>query len=341
MNSIKRIFLILLVSAFSISLSAQTAKLTVFSEDGYSFWLIIDGNKVNQEASPRVVANVDADFIRVKIIFSDEKIKDVTKSLQMVNYDSKRVNCTYNLKKNKKGEIDLRISNFEEISTATTQNSNQTAKPATPPPANTPNTNVEVKTDGNMNQDTETISQTTTMQVDGLSFGTNVNADGQNVGMNVNISGIPGAITTTSTSTTTTTTSSTNSNAVRQNPNTTRTNKPAPTPTPTPAPVEVAKPAGCVNPVSNDNFQRGLGSVKKASFADEQIKIARQFTKNNCLSVNQILEMMNTFSFEENKLNYAKFAYDFCTEKGNYFQVNDGLTFSSSKDDLNEFLETK
>lgn len=339
MNSTKRNILMLMVLICSIGLQAQTAKLTIFSEDGYPFWLVIDGSKINQDPSPRVVANVDADFIRVKIIFSDEKIKDISKSLQMVNYDSKRVNCTYNLKKNKKGEIDLRLSNFEDINSTPVQNSNQTAKPATPPPANN-TTNVVVKTDGDMDQDSETITQTTTMQVDGLNFGTNVNADGQNIGMNVSISGLPGATTTTTTSTTTTTTSlsSSNSNAVRQNPNT-RPTRPAPTPTP--APVEVAKPAGCVNPVSNDNFQRGLSSVKNASFADEKEKIARQFTKNNCLSVNQILEMMKTFSFEENKLNYAKFAYDFCTEKGNYFQVNDGLTFSSSKDDLNEFLETK
>lgn len=339
MNTIKRNILMLMVLIFSIGLQAQTAKLTIFSEDGYPFWLVIDGAKINQDPSPRVVANVDADLVRVKIFFSDEKIKDISKTIQTVNYDNKRVNCTYNLKRNRKGEIDLRLSNFEEINAnqtpATNPSSNQAAKPTTPPTSNT--TNVVVTTDGDMDHDSETITQTTTMQVDGLNFGTNVNADGQNIGMNVSISGLPGATTTTTTSTTTTTTSS-NSNAVRQNPNT-RPTRPAPTPTP--APVEVAKPAGCVNPVSNDNFQRGLSSVKNASFADEKEKIARQFTRNNCLSVNQILEMMKTFSFEENKLNYAKFAYDFCTDKGNYFQVNDGLTFSSSKDDLNEFLETK
>lgn len=342
MNSIKKVVLAFGALLFAFTLSAQNSStVTFFSEDGLPFWVVIDGQRMNDAPAPRVVVpNITQEYCRVKIIFSDEKIKDISQMIQNVDVDNKRVNSTYVMKRNKKGEIVMRLSSFEDARPTTTATTTTTIQQQTPPASTTTTSqtntnsntgvNVNVKTDG-MDQDTETISQTTTMQVDGFNFGTNVNADGQNIGMNINISGIPA--TTTSTTTTTTTTSSSSSTNVRNNQQNT-----------TPAvqrPVETAKPAGCVNPVTNDQFQRGLSSVQKASFADEKLKIAKQFTKNNCLNVNQILQMMKSFSFEESKLDYAKYAYDFCTEKGNYFMVNDGLTFSSSKDDLNEFLESK
>ena len=50
---------------------------------------------------------------------------------------------------------------------------------------------------------------------------------------------------------------------------------------------------------------------------------------------------MAAFGFEETKLEFAKYAYDFCTEKNKYYMVGDKFSFSSSKDELNEYLEGK
>jgi hypothetical protein len=58
------------------------------------------------------------------------------------------------------------------------------------------------------------------------------------------------------------------------------------------------------------------------------------------LSTDQIIEIVNLFSFEENKLDYAKFAYSKCVDKNNYFIVNDAFSFSSSTDELTEYIES-
>ncbi|PIQ15556.1 MAG: hypothetical protein COW67_07765, partial [Flavobacteriales bacterium CG18_big_fil_WC_8_21_14_2_50_32_9] len=85
----------------------------------------------------------------------------------------------------------------------------------------------------------------------------------------------------------------------------------------------------------------GKKSIENQSFADTKLKVAKTFTKNNCLSVIQIKEVIGLFSFEDGKLEYAKFAYDYCADKKNYYQVGDAFTFSGSVDELNEFLESK
>lgn len=89
------------------------------------------------------------------------------------------------------------------------------------------------------------------------------------------------------------------------------------------------------------DFNQATAQIKKASFADDKMKVAKQITRNNCLSVNQIVEICKLFSFEDNKLEYAKFAYDFTFEKNKYYLINDVFSFSSSRDELNSFLESK
>ncbi len=81
-------------------------------------------------------------------------------------------------------------------------------------------------------------------------------------------------------------------------------------------------------------------SVERQSFSDTKMTIAKQGTKGGFFTASQIREMMNLFTFETNKLEYAKFAYTYCIEKNKYYQVNDVFSFSSSVDELNKYLET-
>ena len=69
-----------------------------------------------------------------------------------------------------------------------------------------------------------------------------------------------------------------------------------------------------------------------------RLKTAKQIAGSNCLSTGQIVEICKVFGFEETKLDFAKFAYDHCTEKQNYFKVNNVFGFSSSVDDLTNYI---
>ena len=50
---------------------------------------------------------------------------------------------------------------------------------------------------------------------------------------------------------------------------------------------------------------------------------------------------MQLFTFEASKLDYAKYAYDYCWEKNNYYQVNDAFEFESSIEELDAYIGTR
>jgi hypothetical protein len=55
----------------------------------------------------------------------------------------------------------------------------------------------------------------------------------------------------------------------------------------------------------------------------------------------QVSQIMALFSFEDSKLDFAKFAYGRTYDLSNYFMVNNAFTFSSSVDELNDFIQSQ
>ena len=55
----------------------------------------------------------------------------------------------------------------------------------------------------------------------------------------------------------------------------------------------------------------------------------------------QVKEVMGLFSFEESKLEFAKFAYDRTTDKNNYYIVNDAFDFEASIEALDNYIKSK
>ena len=94
-------------------------------------------------------------------------------------------------------------------------------------------------------------------------------------------------------------------------------------------------------PMNVADYGRAKKSITNKSFADEKMTIVKQVLRANCLSVDQVIGFMELFSFEENKLEVAKAAYPKTTDQGNYYQVNDALTYSESVEELNRFLESQ
>lgn len=97
----------------------------------------------------------------------------------------------------------------------------------------------------------------------------------------------------------------------------------------------------CRSAMPVTDFEEAKTQIKKASFAEDKMRVAKQVTKANCLSVAQIKEICKLFSFENDKLDYAKFAYDYTFEKPKYYLVNDVFSFSSSREELDEYIQSK
>ena len=310
-------------------INAQNSSLTVFAQNGEKFFVILDGVRQNDFPNTNVkITDLDRPNYRVKIIFDNAKLEDIDKNVFLQDVDGNAVDVVYNIRPNRKGVLDMRISSFNEAQST--------------PVAKEENV-VKYHTQENpiQEQPTKTTTVTTTTTTGGREnvnmnvgvSGTGVNAtvtdeNGETINVNMNIGDMLGTgmdmqgTTTTTKQVTTTSSSSTNVSGANT----------------AAAPV---KEKGCVNAMSSGDFSAAKSSVNKQSFSDSKMKTAKQFTRANCLSVNQIKEIMNLFSFDDDKLDYAKFAYEYCVDKNRYFMLAEEFSFSSSSDSLNDFLDSK
>ncbi len=95
---------------------------------------------------------------------------------------------------------------------------------------------------------------------------------------------------------------------------------------------------GCLMPMDAASFAQAKQSIKSKSFEDDKLKIAKQILNNNCVTTNQVKELMGVMTFEDSKLELAKYCWGYTYDVKNYYLVNDAFTFSSSIDDLNDYM---
>ena len=83
-------------------------------------------------------------------------------------------------------------------------------------------------------------------------------------------------------------------------------------------------------------------AISKQSFNSTKVTVAKQvIAAKQCFSADQVREIVKLFSFEDSRLEIAKYAYDYCIEKRNYFKVNDAFSFSSSTEELAKYINSK
>ena len=94
--------------------------------------------------------------------------------------------------------------------------------------------------------------------------------------------------------------------------------------------------------ISNEEFSQIKESVQKESFNSTRLTIAKQIIRaKQCFTVHQITELVKLFSFDDTRVELAKFAWEFTLDKENFYQVSEALTFTSSKEELMRFLDGK
>lgn len=94
----------------------------------------------------------------------------------------------------------------------------------------------------------------------------------------------------------------------------------------------------------NSNVMRGREfetlkeSLRKEWFENNRLTSVKTVADKTNFTTQQVKELMLLFTFENNRLEIAKYAYRKTVDKQNYYQVNEALTFSSSKDELARFI---
>lgn len=289
--------LMLFISCIASAQMQPVGHLTIFSESGDKFYLILNGERQNNVAQTNLrVEDLTNDYYTAKIIFEDKTIPDIDKkALMIADANGVKSDVTYKIKKNaNNGKITLNYYSVQPVQQGF----------VTP-------TNVHVVHYGV--PETTVVTQTTTTSSN--TVGANVNVGGVNMNVTITDPTLNSTATTTYTETSTTNVQHTGH----------------------------SHPKACSMSyvMSSTDFASALTTIKGQSFDDSRLKTAQQIAGSNCLSATQVSEICNAFSFDDSKLSFAKYAYNRCTEPNNYFKVNSVFKFSSSSDELNEYISSQ
>lgn len=298
---------LLLIATLSFAQIGPVGHLTIFSEDGDKFTLILNGEVINDTPQTNLrVEDLNQPYYNAKIKFAEQSLMDVSKNnLMLTDADGNFADVTYKIKRDKNNKTKMKMNYFSSIPVQ---------------PNFVPASNVHVihygqpRPVGGVTQTTTT----TTTQVGGTNVGVGVNVGGINMGVTINDS--MGGEVVTQTQTTTTTHSN---SSLGQHYN---------------EPVRGCGGHSCMSP---RDFNAAMSTIKGQTFEDTRLKTAKQVIMANCLNVDQIIQIANTFTFEDNKLEFAKFAYDYCIEPRNYFKLNGIFTFSSNVDELSDYVQNR
>ena len=90
--------------------------------------------------------------------------------------------------------------------------------------------------------------------------------------------------------------------------------------------------------MTNIDFTQARETLRREWFENTRLETAKQIIDRNYFTSQQVKEMILLFTFENNRLDIAKYAYGKTVDKGNYFMLNDAFTFNNNKEALKEYI---
>lgn len=338
----------------SLSSFSQRSNLIFFAENGEPFTIIMNGLKYNDVPATNIkLTDLTAPATyKVKAIFQDPTLGEVNKTIPLDPFKE----YTFNIRPRKEGSVvkgvkDVGKTFAVELGGADTAAMRKREEerekyvmrfvsetPLVAPvaqqqvvvgaPASQASTTTVVTQPGRVTQTTQTT--TTTVGTSGTAVtpgaSVNVSVNDPDVGVNFNMNvGAPGG---TVQQTTTTTTTTSGGAVVTQNNS------------------HYIMPGysgmiGCPWPMDQSSFAGAMATVNGQSFEENKFQVAQQVFNSNCMTVNQVTQIIGLFNFEDTKLDFAKYAYGRTYDLSNYFMVNNAFSFSSSVDELNAYINSQ
>ena len=306
----KKLLFVLLAAAPLMAAAQQpVGDLTVFSEDGDPFFLVLNGERQNANPQTNIrIEDLNSPYYNAKIIFQDKSILDISKGhLAIADVDGILMDVTYKIRKDKQGARKLNyfssIPVVQDYIPPAGLYVHRFGQPMDAVVTNTP---------------MGTVTQTTVTTTGGNGMGANVSVGGMNMNVSVNDPNM----------TTHTTTTTTYSNTDGYG-------------TPPPPPPSHSRHGGCDYAMAPGDFTSAKQSISSASFEDTKLSTAKSIVGTNCLTADQVGAVCRLFTYEQSKLDFAKFAYGHTVDAQNYFKINNVFTFDASRDELSQFISSQ
>ena len=90
-----------------------------------------------------------------------------------------------------------------------------------------------------------------------------------------------------------------------------------------------------------NEFQTMKERVKQNTLDNGKLEAARNLTRANTLTANQVAEIVHLLVLDNNRLEYAKFAYEYTYDRQNYLMVADAMSFTNNRRSLEQFINSK
>ncbi len=294
------LFIILLFTGISIG---QTEKaVIIYSDSGENFTLFL--NNIQQHEFPTnnvAVTGLTANAYGLTIVFENPSKEPLKKTLYL---PQEPVEITFKIIE-KKGKTKLRIVAQNRLAPFYEPTPNRPVIIYSPTPVFSQTTTTTTTTTGNGNSDNVSVG----ISIGGMDMDVNVNV---NEGGNVQYTE------TTTVTTTTTMGGGIDDHYIMDGYN---------------------GPYGCPWPMSEADFREALHTIQSKDWDDTRLSIAKQVVSANCLFADQVRDIVNLFEWEDKKLEFAKYAYDYTYDTGNYFKVAQAFEWESSIEELNEYIQ--
>ena len=94
-----------------------------------------------------------------------------------------------------------------------------------------------------------------------------------------------------------------------------------------------------VQVMNSEDFDLALRYISNKSFDSDRLEAAKEIVRHNWVSARQIASICRLFTFDSNRLEFAKYAYRYCIDKNKYYAIYEVFDFDSSKQELNEYIQ--
>jgi len=306
----RKTLLALFLLPFAQLTSAQTNNLIVFSEDGHPFHLIVNG--MAQNATPETSVRVEGvtnQSNRLKFIFDDDTYGPTDKTVFLSEYGRE---YTYKVKHSAAtGDLVIKLEGSKPIAGLV--------------PA--PQPNVVSTPVGGVQASVGINAGGTSMQVGSTATSSSFNMSGS-TNMSVSVTGVgvdPFVV--------------------------------APLPTYQEVqivnqPVQPSRPPhyvmpgytgpiGCPWPIDQGQFSGMKQSISSKTWDETKLSQAKTMISTNCLTADQVRDLVKLMGWEQTRLDLAKYAYAYTYDIGNYWKVNDAFEWEQSITDLNAFISRR
>lgn len=90
--------------------------------------------------------------------------------------------------------------------------------------------------------------------------------------------------------------------------------------------------------MNSRDYDEVIRIISKEVFDEKRLNTAKRVISVNPMNTRQILNICTLFTYEANRLEFAKYAYSHCVDPNKFYLIDEVFLYESSKEELHDFI---